>query len=178
MATTIPNPNPSNFDVLKNQLFISAAEASERRSSGNLLLATLGSTWMWIKVFAILLVMALYAFVYISDLFKLFRPVNHADKANIGSVLSVEQTRKRFDATVETSILSYDVLSEYVKSKDTDDVPAAGRSDRQKLIDSVDAAFDALTSVERTRITLQITAEMTADASLDFYTLAASKLNV
>lgn len=177
MSTT--TTNPTNFDVLKDQLFITYSEATERRSSGNLLAATLRSLWMWFKLFLIVLVMFLYAFVFLSDLAKLLRPVAHADKSTIGSAISVDRTRERFDSTLEFSSVLYDTVGDYVSSKTAaDDTPDATLSARDALIASVDAAFALLEPVERTRLKLEIGNLLAADDKLDFYVLAASKLGL
>lgn len=177
MSDTTTTTNPTTFDVLKDQFMITAAEAEEIKIDGNIIGGTIKGLWILLKLLSIGVVMLLVSFIVVMNLSLRLRPMAHAHKSNIGSILSAKQAVKRWESTAEAGRATIDWSKEYVQSKE-DTNPAVPTSDRAILIKSVDDAFAALTPSARATMKMAIVTALAADDSLDFYDVAKTKLGL
>lgn len=178
MSDTNTNPTqPATLDVLKDQFFTTAAEAEEIKIDGNIVGGTLKGLWILTKLLAIGIVMVLVLFIVTMNLALRLRPVAHAHKANIGSVISSKQAIKRWSDTSDAGRVVIDFSKEFIASKEDSD-PAVPTSARQLLIQSVDEAFALLSPEARTTMKLDIVTELATTTDGDFYDIAKTKLGL
>lgn len=177
MSAQTNQTNPTTLDVLKNQFLLTTAEVEEIQIDGNIIGGTFKALWILIKLLAIVVVMLAVSFIVIVNWSLYLRPVAHAHKAKLGSIISSKQSIKRWEDTYESGRVVIDFTKEYISSKEDVD-PAVPTSARQALIHSVDAAFALLSPEDRTAKKLEILSELATTTDGDFYDIAKTKLGL